>query len=147
MNNNINKRIEVGYRAAIAHFGPFNAEGLGLTVDAFRRGALIINSLVEGPVAIQGHAHASTQFPIDIFDTAFAFGKLGMLTTGSRRLGKEQGTAEALGAVAIGMVELKGGMHRQLFGTQRGAIGLPLVDGMSVLVERHSCNALMPRRR
>src|SRR6266700_1625134 len=146
MNNNINKRIEVGYRAAIAHFGPFNAEGLGLTVDAFGRGALIVNPLVEGPVAIQGHAHASTQFPIDIFDTAFAFGKLSMVAALAGMLRKEQWAAEALGTVAIGVIELKGGMHGQPFGTHRGAIGSPFINWMGVLVECDGSNPLMPRR-
>lgn len=49
----------------------FNTESFGLTVDAFTRGALGIHALVERTVTIQEDAHATTQFPAEIFDTSF----------------------------------------------------------------------------
>ena len=80
----------------ITHFGAFNAEGLGLTIDAFAAGALVVDDLIEGAIAIECHAHLAAQFPVDIFDTAFAEGLLDMiadLAGRERRRGRGNGSA------------------------------------------------------
>ncbi len=51
--NEIDQGIEVLDRAPIAHFGPFDPERLSLTVDAFTCGALVVDGLIEGTLAIQ----------------------------------------------------------------------------------------------
>ena len=79
--------------------------------------------MVERPVTIESDAHLSPQFPVKIFDTALAFTELSVLTGLFRDVGKEQGAAEALGAVAVGVGELVGGVHAQPFGTQGHPIG------------------------
>jgi hypothetical protein len=99
--------------ALIADFGPFNAQSLCLAIDAFARGPLRVNGVVERAVAIQSDAHLATAFPVDILDAAFAFDKLLMSTEFACRLGEEQGAAEALSPVAVGMVELVGRRHAQ----------------------------------
>jgi hypothetical protein len=103
----------------------------------------VIDGLIEWPVAIEGDTHLSSRFPVDILDTATTFGKLGVVAVFSRLLRKEQWTAEALGAIAIGMVELVGRMHAQALGTQRGAIDIAFIHRMGVLVEGHGSDAAM----
>jgi len=103
IDNQIDQGIEVGDGAAIAHSWSLDAKFFGLAVDAFCRGALRIDGMVEWTVAIQGDAHLPTQFPIDILDAAFALRELLVLTGGSCLLWKQQGTAEALGAIAVGI--------------------------------------------
>ena len=87
----------MGDGTAIAHFGSFDAQSLSLTVDAFTRGALVVDGVVERPVAIEQSAHQSAFLPIGILDAAFAFGELGVLTGLSRARRKKQGAAKALG--------------------------------------------------
>src|SRR5207247_2427189 len=93
----------------IARFGPFDAQSLSLTVDAFTRSALVVDGMIERPVTIQQSAHQSTFLPIGIFDAAFGFGELGVLTGRSRAGRKQQGAAKALGDKAVGVPKLKGG--------------------------------------
>ena len=114
-----------------------------MTVDAFSRGALIVDPVVEWSVAVQCDAHLPAHFPVDILDTAFPFGELGMIAVRAGGLRKEQGTAEAEGAIAIGMVELEGGLHAQFFGTDRGPISGPLVERVGMLVEWDGSDAAM----
>ncbi len=61
----------MGNGPPIAHFGSFNAQSLSLTVDAFTRSALVIDGMVEGPVAIEQGTHQPTFLPIGILDAAF----------------------------------------------------------------------------
>ena len=56
---------------------------------------------------------------------------------------KEQGTLEALGTVAIGMVELKSGMHRHADGTTRSAVRQAGKGRFAVLVEWNRRDAAM----
>src|SRR2546425_13195303 len=91
--------------------GALDTQLFGLTVDALGTGALVIHRVVEWPLPIQRHTHLATELPIEIFDAAFAFGKLGMLTRLASRLGREQRATKALSAVAVGMGELERGMH------------------------------------
>ena len=103
----------MGDRTPIAHFGSFNAERLGLAVDAFTGGTLVVDGVVERPVTIEQSAHQSAFLPIGIFDAALAFGELGVLTglCGTGR--KEQGAAKALSQKAVGVPKLKDGRHAQ----------------------------------
>ncbi len=87
--------------------------------------------------------HLAAEFPIDILEAAFAFDKLLMLTQLACDVWEEQGAAEALRAVAVGLVELVGRIHAQASRTQRHAIRSALVDGMAMLVERHGSDAAM----
>ena len=85
-------------RASIAHFGPLNAQGLRLTIDAFAGSALGINGVVERALPIEGDALEAAEFPVDILDTALAFRELVVLARRPGLGGKEQRTAEALSA-------------------------------------------------
>ena len=114
-NFDVDRQIDQGVESAngadVACFGSFDAQILGLTVDTFAGGALGVDDVIEGTLSIQGHAHQATGFLVDVLDTAFLFAKLLMVTGLLRRLRKEQGTAIALGAVAVGMLELVRGVH------------------------------------
>ena len=71
----------------------------------------LIDSMEEGTVAVKHGPHQTALLPIEIFDTAFGFGELFMVAGLLGFVGKEQRTAEALGAVAFGVAEEEGGMH------------------------------------
>jgi hypothetical protein len=113
IDNQIDEGIEIGNRASIAHFGALNAERLGLTVDAFTGSALGIDGMIKRTGAIEQGTHQPTFLPIGVFDTALAEGLLGMRTGLSRRCGQEQRAAKALGAKAVGVLELVDGVHAQ----------------------------------
>ncbi len=72
----IDQRVEGANGADVARFGSLDAQVLGLAVDAFTGGALVVDDLVEGTLAIQGDAHQPTSFLVDVLDTAFLFAKL-----------------------------------------------------------------------
>ncbi len=122
-------------RAAITDVGSLNAFGLRLTVDVLSGGALVRDGVVKRAVTVEGDTHLPAPFPVDIFDTATAFEKLLVGASLPGFFGKEQGTAEALGARAVGMLELKVRRHRQLFRAERSAVGLPFIKRVGVLVE------------
>ena len=119
---------------SIMYFGPFDAESLSLAVDAFTGGALDVDGVIERPGAIEQGTHQAAFLSIGVLDTAFAFGKLGMRTGLARRLWKEQGTTKALGAKAVGVLKLVGGMHAQACPAARSAIGVAwhLVVAMAI---------------
>jgi hypothetical protein len=77
----IDQRVERANGADVACFGSFDTQVLGLTVDAFAGGALVVDDVIKGTLTIQGHAHQATGFLVDIFDTAFLAGE----TAGGRR--------------------------------------------------------------
>ncbi len=131
---------------AIAHFWSFDAQCLGLAIDALGRGALIVDGMVQRSVAIKRHAHLATQFPVDIFDTAFALEKLRMGAALAGFLRKEQRTAEALGEIAPRVAELEVRCHRQLLRTQRGAVSQPFVERMGMLIEGNGPDAALHAR-
>src|SRR5437016_5002601 len=58
----IGQRIQPAHRVAVAGFGSLNAQVLGLTVDAFTRGSLVVDDLVERALAIEGDTHESASF-------------------------------------------------------------------------------------
>ncbi len=102
--------------------------------------------MVEWTFTIQGHALNATTFPIDIFDAAFPFGKLLVITGFACFFRQEQGTLEALGTIAIGVIELPGWMHEESFGASWGSISIPCKGGFAVLVERNCADASMSNR-
>ena len=106
----------------IADFWTFDTECLCLTVDAFAGGALIVDDVVERTGAIEQGTHQSAFLPIGVFDAAFAFHELRMLTRLSCACGEEQGTAKALSAKAVGVLKGEGGMHAQACPAPGGAI-------------------------
>jgi hypothetical protein len=120
--NQIGQGIEIGNGAAIAHFGTLDPQSLCLTVAAFAGSALVVNDVVERAGAIEQGTHQPAFLPIGVFDTAAPFGELRMVTDLTRSFRKEQGTAKALSAVAVGMPEHEDGMHAQAL----GAIGCPI---------------------
>ena len=95
VDEDVNERIEASHCGPTAHLGSLNAQRLGLTVDALRTGALAVDALVERPIPVQHHAHEPTYLDVEVFDTAFLFGKLLMLAGLTRGLGKEQGAPVA----------------------------------------------------
>ena len=105
IDGDVDQGIEPTHGANVARFGPFNAQVFGLAVDAFAAGARGIDGLVERPIAIEQSAHQAPFLPVGVFDAALAFGKLLMGTGLSSAGGKEQRTAKALGAIAVGMCE------------------------------------------
>ncbi len=84
-----------------------------MTVDAFATGALGIDDVVERPGAIEQGTHQAAFLPVGVFDAAFAFGELGMLAGLARACGEEQRATKALGAKAVGVPKLVGGIHAQ----------------------------------
>ena len=80
VDDQIGERVEIADGVNIAYFGSLDAQFFGPTVDALGAGALVVNSVIEGPLAIQGDAHLPALFPVQILDTAFAFAKLRMVT-------------------------------------------------------------------
>ena len=77
-------------------FGTLNAQFFGLAVDTLAGGVLRVNSMVEWPIAIQRDALDAAELPIHIFDTAFAFDELFVLTRLVSFLWKEEMTLETL---------------------------------------------------
>jgi len=78
--------------------------------------------VVEGTDAVRGDALNASTFPVIILDTARAFGKLHMLVGRPSLLEKERRTLEPLRAVAVGVVELFGGIDGQADGTAGGIV-------------------------
>ena len=72
----------------------------GMTVGALGAGALAVNRLREGTLPIESDTHLRSSFPVEVFDAALALFELFILTALPIGLGKEQGTAKALSAVA-----------------------------------------------
>ena len=95
-----------------------------MTVDAFARGALGVDRLIEETAAIEQHPHQAALLPIEVFDAAAAFGELGMLTDLACPFGKQERTAKALSAIAIGVHKPVGGMHTQAARVTWGPIGV-----------------------
>ena len=124
IDNQIDQSVEIANGADVADFGPFNPQSLGLTVDTLAGGALVVDRTVLGAAAIKQDAAQATQLDVDVLDTALVFGELGMVTRLACALRKEKGTAIALGAVAMGMLERVGGMHAQATRTPGDAIGV-----------------------
>lgn len=147
IDDEIGERVAITHGTDIAHFGPLDAESLGVTVDAFGRGALRVDGLVEWSGAIERHTHQATWLDIDVFDAAFALGKLRVVAGLAAGVGEEQRTAVALGTVAMGMSKLVGRLHRQALGTQGDAIDIAREDGMAMLIERNSSDATMADSR
>src|SRR5579875_400906 len=116
--------------------------GFCLTVTALGTGAALIDHVVQGAVPIEGHAHQTTRFPVEVLDTAFLFEELRMVTAFAVRCGKEQRATKALGAIAVGMHEERGGMHAQTFATARHAVGVTTTIRMAVLIERDGSDAV-----
>ena len=83
--------------------------------------------MIERTGTVQQRAHESALFPVGILDTALAFSELRVLTGLSRRLRKQQGAAKALGAEAVGMGELVGGVYAQARSAQ----------GHAIMISRH----------
>jgi hypothetical protein len=122
-------------------FRSFNAQFLGLTVDALTSRALGVNGVVEGAIAIQRDALNTAQFPVDILDTAFAFGELLVVAERRSLLWKEQRALEPLRTVARGLMELDGRMPAQPLPTPGHRIGI--AGSVGVFVERDSSKAAM----
>ena len=55
----VDEGVEVGDGVTVANMGTFDAEGDGLAIDAFDRGALSVDILVSLAVAVEGVAQAS----------------------------------------------------------------------------------------
>jgi hypothetical protein len=113
----------------IAHFGAFDTQFFSLTVDAFAAGALSIDGLVEWAGAVKDNTHAPTDFPMEVFVTAFAFQKLLMIAEFARCLRDKQRTIRALHTGAIFCrKERKRRLHAQAFLTERNGLGIAVVS-------------------
>lgn len=64
---------------------------MSLTVDAFTRGPLVVDVLVERAVTIKGDTRETSQLPVEILDSAFAEGLLSVVTGLFCLLREEQG--------------------------------------------------------
>ena len=131
----------------IADFWTLDTECLRLTIDAFASGASVVDDVVERAGAIEQGSHQPAFLPIGIFDAPSPFGELGMRTRFACRFRKEQRTTKALGAKAIGMLELEGGSHAQACRATWRAIGVTWHFFMAMGVERNSGDALPVRHR
>ena len=104
----------------IADFWTLDTECLCLTIDAFAGRALVVDDVVERALSIEQRTHQPAFFPIGVFDTAFRFRELRMITGFSGRLRKEQRATKPLSAKAVGVLKLEGGSHAQADREQRG---------------------------
>src|SRR5258708_33546202 len=126
----------------VAHQRMFEQELLlGMTIGALGAGALTVDRLIERASAIEGDPHLRPGFPVQVFDAAFALFELFIRTAFSSGLGKEQGTAKALSAVAVGVGEVVRWMHAQPNGAQGHAIRSTLTVRMTMGVEGNGGNA------
>jgi hypothetical protein len=125
----------------VAHFWSFDAQGFGVTIDAFTAGSLGVDGLVEGAGTIQRDAHDATGLDIAIFDTAFAFFELFMVAVSARALRMQEWARIGLGTIAVGMLKREFGVHASSFGAQGNAIGIALKGGMPMLIEGNGSNA------
>jgi hypothetical protein len=66
VDGDVDQRIEPTDGANVARFGPFNAQVLGLAIDALTASPLGIDGLVERTVASQQGTHKPTGFQIDV---------------------------------------------------------------------------------
>ena len=130
--------------ATVAEVRTLDPQSLSLAIDTFAGRALVVQPLVERPVAVQGDAHDSSRFPVEVLDTALLLLELFVVAGLASRLWEEQGAEEALGAIAVGMGELEGGVHAQPFGTQRHPIGSALAGGMAMRIEGNRRDTLLP---
>ena len=67
-----------------------------------------------------------------------------MCAGGPSLVGKEQWTAKALGAIAIGVVKLRGRLHQEALLAARCPIGCTAKGRMAVLIEGNGTNATVP---
>ncbi|HZR41056.1 MAG TPA: hypothetical protein VFB12_13110 [Ktedonobacteraceae bacterium] len=88
---------------------------------------------------IDQDAGAACWLIVDVLRTSMPFEKLLMRAEFADGLGNEQGTAIALGRVAVGMGTLVGGMHTQPGVAARGAMRIRTRGGVGI--ERHSSDA------
>ena len=147
VNRDVDQRIEPTHRANVACLGPFNAQVLGLAVDALATGALRVDDVVERPRAIQQGTHEPTGFEIDVLDAALALGELLVVATLAGARWEEELTAIALGAEAVGVLELIGRVHAQACRAIGGAVGVAWDGIMAVTVEGDGGNATPMRDR
>jgi hypothetical protein len=59
--NQIAQSIEIGDRLLVAHFWTFDAQLLGLTIDAFSAPPLVVDGAIERTLAIEGQAHLASE--------------------------------------------------------------------------------------
>jgi hypothetical protein len=146
IDHQIDQCIEIGNGVAIVNLWTLNAQFFGLAIDALARGALSVHSMVERSVTIEGDTLDAAALPVDILDTALALEELRVLAGLPSRFGKEQGTLETLGAIAVSMEKRCSRMHRQTDRTTRRAVRQTRKRSFAVLVERNSPNAPMTCR-
>src|SRR2546421_9905337 len=131
----------------IAHFWTLDAECLRLTVDAFAGSALIVDDVVERTGAIEQGTHQPTFLPIGVLYTPLGFAELRMITRGSCRVRKQQGTAKALGTKAVGVLKEEGGMHAQACRAAWSSIGVARDFFVTMTIERDGSDARPVRHR
>jgi len=129
--------------ALVADLGALDAEGLGLGIDPLGGRALSVEVFVGGGVTVKQDAAEAASLDVDIFDAARSLGELLMVTRWGRRMRMEQGAAELLGAIAVGVVERIGGLMGSPVGQsgvpsgRRGGSGCPRVlSGMAAMPPR-----------
>ena len=126
----------------VADFRSFDAEFFGLTIDAFTTRSLGVDGMIEWAVAIKQDALQSARFPVGIFVTALPVIVAELLTRLIAWSGQDEGAAEALSTIAIGMPEEKARNHAQAFGAARNAIGITGAIRLGgVGIEGNSSNA------
>ncbi len=113
IDGDVDRRIEPTHRAHVARLRSLDAKVFGLAIDAFARGALIVDGMEERTVPIKHESHEASFLQVAVFDTALAFEELLMSTALARVCRKEQGTAKTLGAIAIGMRKLVGAAEQR----------------------------------
>src|SRR5579859_1468684 len=99
INNQIDQRVESGNRTPVLHFRMFDAEFFGVAVNALATGALRVDGVVERPIPVERDPLDAAEFPVDIFDTAFAFDELLVVAGFSGGFRTEQGATKALTAI------------------------------------------------
>ena len=127
----------------VAYFGSLNPQFLGLTIDAFATRSLGVDGMIEWAVAIKQNALQATRLPIGIFMTTLTVIVAQLFARFLAGDGQDEGTAETLSTIAIGVPEEKAGNHAQAFGAARNAIRITEVVRLGMGIEGNSSNAAM----
>jgi hypothetical protein len=143
IDNHRGEGVQIGDGVTIADPGALASALFGESVDALTAGTLVVKGTEEGSIAIERNALDASQFPVDIFDAAFALRELLVLAGLAGLLREEQRALEALSLRAVGVIELDGGMHGQADGTTRSAISQASKGYLGSLSEGDSGDASM----
>src|SRR5881227_1700697 len=73
IDGDVDRRIQPTHRGHVARLRSLDTKVLGLAIDAFARGALIVDGVEERTLPIKHESHETSFLQVAVFDTALAF--------------------------------------------------------------------------